>query len=239
METLDLPFEEGYFDCILLADVLEHLRNPAAALKKLRGYLSDSGTVVASIPNVRFLSVIRELAEGRWKYRNFGILDRTHLRFFTKKEMETLFRDAGFEPEGVCENLVPDYDSLPPGFAGDVSFGCVTLHGQSREEVKDLFVFQYLFRVRKAGVAARRAAAAAETALAAGDLEGARAVLEAHLMEHPLDPEALLAHSDVAVRLGMTEAALEDLEKVLLFDPGREDALRRKAALRDAAGRKG
>ena len=53
-------------------------------------------------------------------------------------------------------------------------------------------------------------------------------------MEHPLDADALMAHSDVVFRLGMREAALEDLGKVLLFDPGREDALRRKAAIESA-----
>jgi glycosyltransferase involved in cell wall biosynthesis/2-polyprenyl-3-methyl-5-hydroxy-6-metoxy-1,4-benzoquinol methylase len=234
VETLDLPFDDGYFDCIVLADVLEHLRDPLSALKKLKRHLADSGTVVASIPNVRFLGVMEGLAEGRWEYKDFGILDRTHLRFFTRKEMETLFREAGFELDGISENLAPGYDSLPPGHAGDVSFGRVTLRGQAREEVKDLFVFQYLFRARKADSASLSTASGVEAALASGDLEGARAVLDRRLMEHPLDADALLAHSDVVFRLGMREAALEDLEKILLFDPVREDALRRKAAIESA-----
>ncbi len=234
VETLELPFEDGYFDCIVLADVLEHLRDPLSALSKVKRCLSDSGTVVASIPNVRFLNVVEQLAEGRWEYKDFGILDRTHLRFFTKREMEALFRDAGFELEGISENLSPGYDSLPPAHAGEISFGRVTLRDQTREEVKDLFVFQYLFRARKAASAARSTASGAEGALAAGDLEGARAVLERRLMEHPLDMEALMLHSDVAFRLGMKDAALEDLGKILLFDPGREDALRRKAAIESA-----
>jgi glycosyltransferase involved in cell wall biosynthesis/SAM-dependent methyltransferase len=238
VETLPLPFEEGHFDCIVLADVLEHLRDPLSTLAGLKRLLSDSGTVVASIPNVRFLGVIDGLAEGRWEYKDFGILDRTHLRFFTRREMETLFRDAGFETVGISENMSPGYDSLPPGHAGDVSFGRVTLRDQTREEVRDLFVFQYLFRARKAGSASRSVGAAVEAALAAGDLEAARAVLDRHLMEHPLDAEALLARSDVVFRLGMREAALEDLGKILLFDPGREDALRRKAAIEGAARRK-
>lgn len=238
VETLSLPFGDGYFDCIVLADVLEHLRDPLSLLAKAKRHLADSGTVVASIPNVRFLNVVEQLAEGRWEYRDAGILDRTHLRFFTRKEMEILFRDAGFELEGVSENLSPGYDSLPPGHAGELSFGRVTLRGQTREEVKDLFVFQYLFRARKAGSSARSTIEGAETALSSGDLEGARAVLERHLMEHPLDADALLAHSDVLFRLGMREAALEDLVKILLFDPGREDALRRKAAI-EAAGSQG
>ena len=177
---------------------------------------------------------MERLAEGRWEYKDFGILDRTHLRFFTRKEMEILFREAGFELEGISENLAPGYDSLPPAHAGDISFGRVTLRGQTREEVKDLFVFQYLFRARKAESSLLSTASGVEAALASGDLEGARAVLERHLMEHPIDADALMRHSDVVFRLGMREAALEDLGKVLLFDPGREDALRRKAAIESA-----
>ncbi|MBE0602927.1 MAG: methyltransferase domain-containing protein, partial [Deltaproteobacteria bacterium] len=234
VETMDLPFEEKHFDCIVMADVLEHLRDPLSVLKKVRRHLADSGAVVASIPNVRHMDILGKLVEGRWEYGDFGILDRTHLRFFTRTEMETLFREAGFELEGISENLSPGYGSLPPGHAGDVSFGRVTLHGQTREEVKDLFVFQYLFRARKADSAARSTTSDAEAALASGDLEGARAVLERRLMEHPLDMEALMLHSDIAFRLGMREAALEDLGKVLLFDPAREDALRRKAAIESA-----
>jgi glycosyltransferase involved in cell wall biosynthesis/ubiquinone/menaquinone biosynthesis C-methylase UbiE len=234
VESMDLPFGEGHFDCIVLADVLEHLRDPLSVLKRLSRHLADSGTVVASIPNVRFYDVVARLADGRWEYRDSGILDRTHLRFFTKKEMESLFRQAGFEMEGIAENRASLYESLPPAHAGDVSFGRVTLHGQTREEVKDLFVFQYLFRARKAETGARSRNGRVEAALVSGDLEGARSVLDAHLMEHPLDADALMRRSDVLSRLGMGEAALEDLGKILLFDPGCGDALRRKAAIESA-----
>ena len=234
VESLDLPFEEGRFDCIVLADILEHLRDPLSALTKLKRLLADSGTVVASIPNVRYLDVVAGLAEGRWEYREFGILDKTHLRFFTKMEMETLFRRAGFELEGISENLSPRYDSLPPGHAGDVSFGRVTLRGLTREEVKDLFVFQYLFQGRKAESGARSREARVEVALASGNLDTALAVLDEHLLEHPLDADVLIRRSEIRFRLGMKDAALEDLGNVLLFDPSREDALRRKAAIEGA-----
>ncbi|MEW6720414.1 MAG: glycosyltransferase, partial [Thermodesulfobacteriota bacterium] len=234
VETMELPFADGRFDCIVLADVLEHLRDPLSALKKLKRCLAEEGAVVASIPNVRFLNVVGALADGCWEYRDFGILDRTHLRFFTRKEMERLFRDAGFELEGVSENLSPGYEALPPGHAGDVSFGRVVLRGQTPEEVKDLFVFQYLFRARKAEAGARSTGARVEAAVAAGDLAGARAALDAHLLEHPLDLDALVARSELSSRLGMDEEALEDLGKVLLFAPSREDALRQKAAIEAA-----
>jgi len=235
VETIDFPFVDGYFDCVVLADVLEHMRDPLSILKKVKRCLSDSGVVVVSIPNVRFMGVIGQLADGRWEYKDAGILDRTHLRFFTRKEMEVLFRDAGFELEGISENLVPEYDSIPEGYAGDVSFGRVTFKNQTREEIRDLFVFQYLFRARKADYAATSVNVAVESALASGDLEGARGALERHLMERPLDIDALIRHSDIVFRLGLKEAALEDLEKVLLLNRGHEEALRRKAAIENVA----
>ncbi|MCL1925808.1 MAG: class I SAM-dependent methyltransferase [Syntrophorhabdaceae bacterium] len=153
-ETMDFPFEDGYFDCVVLADVLEHMRDPLSILKKAKRCLSGSGVVVASIPNVRFIGVLNLLVEGRWEYRDEGILDRTHLRFFTRKEMEILFCDAGFELEKVFENMAPEYASVPSGHKGDITFGRVALRDQTLEEIKDLFVIQYVFRVRKVGLAA-------------------------------------------------------------------------------------
>lgn len=230
VESLDLPFENGYFDCIVLADVLEHLKDPLATMIMLQRYLSDSGTIVASIPNVRFFDVIRRLADGRWEYREFGILDKTHLRFFTKKEIEVLFLQAGLELTGISENLSPLYDTLPSAHSGDVSFGRVTIHGLTREETKDLFVFQYLIVARKADSEARGRDRRVSAALASGDLESARSMLEEFLEEHPLDADALLRHSEICIGIGRRDEAIADLDKILLFAPGRKDALERKAA---------
>jgi O-antigen biosynthesis protein len=86
---------DGYFDTVILADVLEHLRDPLDVLCNLKKKLSSPGEVIASIPNVRHWSVLKELLEGRWNYTDAGILDRTHLRFFTKKTIIDLFQKAG------------------------------------------------------------------------------------------------------------------------------------------------
>lgn len=88
---------DGYFDIIICADVLEHLVNPWQVLANLKAKLSPGGEVVASIPNVRHWSVLRRLLEGQWDYFDAGILDRTHLRFFTWKSCESLFSHAGFD----------------------------------------------------------------------------------------------------------------------------------------------
>ena len=95
VETLPLPFELGSFDCLILADVIEHLRDPQAALARLARLVAPSGVVVASIPNVRHYSVLHMMVEGGWTYQPCGILDRTHLRFFTLREMGALFESAG------------------------------------------------------------------------------------------------------------------------------------------------
>ncbi|RJQ13373.1 MAG: glycosyltransferase [Nitrospiraceae bacterium] len=146
IEEMELDFDEGYFDCIILADILEHLKDPLSGLKKLRRHLSASGTVVASIPNVRYWGIINMLTEGHWKYQDHGILDKTHLRFFTRKEIQTLFEGAGFKIKDTGANIDPRYYKLEDISSGELSFGRVSLKGLTTEEVQDLFVVQYLIR---------------------------------------------------------------------------------------------
>ena len=85
------------FDCVVFNDVLEHLVDPWAALSQIRPLLSDAGQVVASIPNMRYFPVLKELVlRGQWEYQQQGVLDRTHLRFFTTHSMRQLFASTGF-----------------------------------------------------------------------------------------------------------------------------------------------
>lgn len=96
-ETVSLPFKEGFFDCIIMADVLEHLYNPWDTLARYKKYLAPDGVLVASIPNVRNLNILRDLAEkGRWEYVSAGIMDSGHIRFFTVKDIKKLFIAAGY-----------------------------------------------------------------------------------------------------------------------------------------------
>lgn len=89
---------DGRFDAIVLNDVLEHLWNPGDVLCLLRQKLSPKGVIVASIPNVLHHSLLRGLLLGRdWEYQDYGILDRTHIRFFTRKSIIRLIESAGFE----------------------------------------------------------------------------------------------------------------------------------------------
>ncbi len=91
----ELP--EGHFDCIILNDVLEHTVHPEKLLKRIDPLLAPGAVVVASIPNVRYFFNVLDLAvRGRWDYTDEGILDRTHLRFFTKDSMKRMFQDTGY-----------------------------------------------------------------------------------------------------------------------------------------------
>jgi len=92
----DLPFEKNSFDCIVFADVLEHLKRPDEVLKKMREYLKSEGSLLVSCPNVAFISVRLSLLFGNFNYTEYGLLDKSHLRFFTAKSARSLIEQAGY-----------------------------------------------------------------------------------------------------------------------------------------------
>ena len=96
----DLP--DNFFDCIVLNDVLEHLENPEKVLKIIAKNLTTDGFIIASIPNVRYIWNLVELVFKKdWEYKNSGILDKTHLRFFTQKSIVRMFNNAGYEVKKI------------------------------------------------------------------------------------------------------------------------------------------
>ncbi len=89
---------DDYFDCIMFFDVLEHLVDPYSLLTAAKKKLTKKGVVVASIPNIRYYRSFVDLAiSGNWDYRNHGVLDKTHLRFFTHKSIVKMFNNLDFE----------------------------------------------------------------------------------------------------------------------------------------------
>lgn len=91
---LDAEIGEDRFDVIVAADVLEHLKDPLDALRRLRSFLRPGGYFVVSLPNIAHASVRLALLQGSFQYRDLGLLDRTHLRFFTHESIGELFDEA-------------------------------------------------------------------------------------------------------------------------------------------------
>lgn len=97
-ETIDYAAELAgeEFDVVLFADVLEHLKEPADVLRRVRPFIGENGVVVASIPNIAHASVRLALLGGEFRYREWGLLDDTHLRFFTRASIQDLFEETGY-----------------------------------------------------------------------------------------------------------------------------------------------
>lgn len=166
LEVVDLveAFGPRSFDAVVFGDVLEHVREPLDVLRRSRPLLVEGGSVVASIPNIAHGSVRLALMQGRFDYQPLGLLDSTHLRFFTRDSLEKLFRDAGlvvvemrrttaglfgthipleeddFRPE-LVESVLDDPESLTYQFVlraipDDAGFAVTQLH--EREEAQHL-----------------------------------------------------------------------------------------------------
>lgn len=120
------------FDCIVFNDVLEHLQEPGEVLAGTRALLAPGGVVVASVPNVRDLRVTFPLVVlGKWEYTDVGLLDRTHLRFFTRSSMLEMFVAAGYEVETVCGVNLGLSDRFP-----EASRLCARLLGEHINELR-------------------------------------------------------------------------------------------------------
>ena len=86
---------------IIFGDVLEHLHNPQAVIRYCRTLLEDEGYILTSIPNLMHISVMKQLLSGHFIYEDSGLLDRTHIHFFTYKEIVQMFMDEDFQLENV------------------------------------------------------------------------------------------------------------------------------------------
>ena len=94
-------FEDASFDCIVMADSLEHMVETDKVLAHCRRLLRAEGTLVVSLPNIRHWSTVLMLLTGRWDYAEFGIMDRTHMRFFTIPSAIDLLKAHGFEHQEI------------------------------------------------------------------------------------------------------------------------------------------
>ena len=107
VEQTALPFPPGSVDCIICADLLEHTADPWTVVANLKKLLKPTGCIVASIPNVGFHRNIRRMIRGKWLYTDEGLLDRTHLRFFTFETIEEMFARNGMVGVNINYRLAP------------------------------------------------------------------------------------------------------------------------------------
>lgn len=124
-----------HFDCIVFNDILEHLVDPYSLLEKTKSLLTKQGVIVCSIPNVRYIGNLKRLLINKqWKYEDAGILDKTHLRFFTKKSIIETMEKLGFDIitiEGINKVKTYKFKLLSAFFLGSLSdtgylqFACV------------------------------------------------------------------------------------------------------------------
>ena len=118
IQSVDKIYEllpDNYFDCICFNDVLEHLIDPENVLEQLKNKLSPQGVIIASIPNVRYYDNLKELLFKKdWEYKpEGGILDSTHLKFFTKKSIIRMFKQTGYKVDSITGiNPITSYIKL-------------------------------------------------------------------------------------------------------------------------------
>jgi O-antigen biosynthesis protein len=96
VETMELPFEPGTFDAVVCGDLLEHLRDPQAFLVRVRPVLRPGGQLVLSTPNIANWAMRIGLLFGRFRYTDWGLLDRTHTHLFTRKTLVECLTAAGY-----------------------------------------------------------------------------------------------------------------------------------------------
>lgn len=149
-----LNFTHGEFDYIVFADVLEHLPDPNAALRRCLPYLSTGGRIIVSVPNMRFYLVLARLIADRWSYTDAGVRDRTHLRIFTKRSLIALLNSEGLVIEHLTRNYRLFEDQSRIGRAGALAtrVAKVTL---APALFPDLMAFQYVAVARRADVVVR------------------------------------------------------------------------------------
>lgn len=139
------PKSLGTFDCIVFSHVLEHLNDPWSLLKNLRDHLDQSGVMIVALPNVLNIKQRLEFLRGKFKYQEFGLMDRTHLRFFDWDTCYDMVRDAGLAVEvRTATGFFPLAFLRKP-----LGRTATTIDGIASRWLPRLFAFQFLLVARR------------------------------------------------------------------------------------------
>jgi len=219
----DPPDKKGYFDTLVFADVLEHFPDPERVLQRTLPLMSATGAVAMSIPNIRFWSAVVHLADqGNWTYQDEGLLDRSHLRFFTWKEILRLLDACNLEVKQVLYNIDKRCPAVPDGQTIDLDLGRLIIRDLSAEEVREFFVFQYLvLAVRKK----EWLQAEAEQLEAAGRAADAFEIYATLAERYPDEPGFIKEMVRNAPAGGAMNGCLDLIEKHLQLHPADLDML--------------
>ena len=101
VESIPLPWGKNSFDVLIISEVLEHLIDPWKVLRRLHPLMKPGAVVFASSPNISHYRVIKMLLAGQWKLEDAGVMDRTHLRWFTPTSYSQMFESCGYRVESI------------------------------------------------------------------------------------------------------------------------------------------
>jgi O-antigen biosynthesis protein len=155
-EDFDLVAEGiplGSLDTIVAADVLEHMYDPWHTMVNLKKFMTPEGQFIVSVPNTRHIHLLAQLVDGgTWKYEERGLLDITHIRFFTLKEITNLLAETGYLVERVAYFLDPSfeefYNSAKDQPQINVKVGRLALEGVTQQELTELCTWQFFIRAK-------------------------------------------------------------------------------------------
>jgi len=137
-------------DTVLVLDILEHLYDPWRALVRIRSWLNPGTRVIASVPNIRNLQSLDHLAGGRWEYGPNGVLDITHVRFFTRETLRQMFEETGYtvvQMQPLTQPAALDRLVIARG-PGRIVTQNVSISFKGFEDLEDLYALQYVIDTR-------------------------------------------------------------------------------------------
>lgn len=132
-------------DCWVFGDCLEHLRDPWRIVRRIRLGIAPQGCLVACVPNAQHWSVQMRLATGLFRYEDSGLLDRTHVRWFTRVTLVEMFQQAGWRVERGLSRRLPQ--AAPPALMEGIRQIARASGANPDQAAEDATVFQYLFKV--------------------------------------------------------------------------------------------
>ena len=144
-----LPPLKGPFDVIVYGDILEHLKDPLRVFMMINEHLRSDGTVIVSVPNVANIWVRIQLLLGKFEYADRGILDRTHMRFFTLNSFRTFLQEANVDVVKLLSTPIPLPLLIPECYQGSIFQLAHAANARLARIWKSLFAYQFVVVARR------------------------------------------------------------------------------------------